>query len=236
MNFKIRIGIIGDYDGRPSHFATEEALKHAAKKLEIDMEYEWLPTVMFDSGEHELQYYDGLWCAPGSPYKSMNGAINAIKFARESKCPFIGTCGGFQHAVIEFGRNVLHISALEDTNFDPYDSNDYINALSCSLVGQTRHIIVEKNSRLYNIYGNAEIIEKYNCSFGLNKHFQTLLNKSGFIVIGTDENEEARVMTIENNAFFIVSLFQPQLSSTYDKPHPLIIEYLNSARNFKYNR
>lgn len=236
MNSKICIGIIGDYDGRPSHIATEEALKHAGKKIEIDIEFKWLPSVMFDSVKHELQYFDGLWCAPGSPYKSMNGVINAIKFARESDCPFIGTCGGFQHAVIEFGRNVLHISALEDTNFNPYEPNDYIIALSCSLVGETRHIILEQNSRLHNVYGSAEIVEKYNCSFELNKNFQTLLNKSGFKVIGVDENEEARIMTIENNTFFIASLFQPQLSSTFDKPHPLVIEYLNSVRAFKNSR
>jgi CTP synthase (UTP-ammonia lyase) len=54
--------------------------------------------------------------------------------------------------------------------------------------------------------------------------------------IGIDENKEARVMTIENNTFFIASLFQPQLSSTYENPHPLIIEYVNSARNFKSNK
>lgn len=148
MSFKVRIGIIGDYDGRPSHLATEEALKHAAKKLDIEVEYEWLPTTLFDSGVDKPEYYDVLWCAPGSPYKSMNGAINAIKYARENNRPFIGTCGGFQHAVIEFGRNVLHISALEDLNFDPYVPNDYITALSCSLVGQTRHITLDKNSRL----------------------------------------------------------------------------------------
>jgi CTP synthase (UTP-ammonia lyase) len=236
MNSKIRIGIIGDYDGRPSHLATEESLQHAAKKLEILIEYNWLPTVMFDLGQDELQHYDGLWCAPGSPYQSKNGAINAIKYARESNCPFIGTCGGFQHAVIEFGRNVLHIAALEDINFNPYVSNEYITALSCSLVGQTRHISVDKNSRLYNIYGCTEIVEKYNCSFGLNKEFQNLLNKNGFKVYGIDENEEARIMIIENNTFFIASLFQPQLSSTYDEPNSLIIEYLNSTTQFKYNR
>jgi CTP synthase (UTP-ammonia lyase) len=230
MNSKIRIGIIGDYDGRQSHLATEESLKHAAKKLEIEVEYKWLPTAMFDTDEHVLQYFDGLWCAPGSPYKSMNGAINAIKYARENNCPFIGTCGGFQHAVIEFGRNVLHISALEDVNFNPYDPNDYISALSCSLVGQTRHITIDKSSKLYPIYGCTEIEEKYNCNFGLNKVFQASLNVNGFKVIGIDENEEARIMTIEANTFFIASLFQPQLSSTFDNPHPLIIEFLNSAR------
>lgn len=233
MKFKIRIGIIGDYDGRLSHIATEEALKHAAKMLEIEVEYKWLPTVMFDSGDEELTLYDGLWCAPGSPYKSMNGATRAIQYARESNCPFIGTCGGFQHAVIEFGRNVLHISALKDTKFNPYEPNDYITALSCSLVGQTRHIILDQNSRLHHIYGCTKIEEKYNCNFGLNKDFQFLLNENGFKVIGIDEQKEARIMTIENNSFFIATLFQPQLSSTYENPNPLIIEYLHSASLYK---
>ena len=233
MNSKIRIGIIGDYDGRPSHLATEEALKHAAKKLSIEVDFDWLPTVSFDLSQDELQYYDGLWCAPGSPYKSMNGAINAIKFAREHNYPFIGTCGGFQHAVIEFGRNVLHISKLKDTHFNLYDSNEYITSLSCSLVGQTRHIMLDENSKLYSIYGCTEIVEKYNCSFGLNKDYQILLHEHGFKVIGIDENGEARIMTIENNTFFIASLFQPQLNSTYEKPHPLIVEYLKAAKNLK---
>jgi CTP synthase (UTP-ammonia lyase) len=88
-------------------------------------------------------------------------------------------------------------------------------------------------SRLYKVYGCTEIIEKYNCSFGLNKIFQDLLNENGFKVIGIDENQEARIMIIEENTFFIASLFQPQLSSTYENPHPLINEYLNSAKNFK---
>ena len=233
MHSNVRIGIIGDYDGRPSHLATEEALKHAAKALDIEVEYTWLPTVMFDSGEHELQSFHGLWCAPGSPYKSMNGAINVIKYARESNCPFIGTCGGFQHAVIEFGRNVLHINTLEDINFNPYEDNNYITALSCSLIGQIRHINVDKNSKVYSIYGKTEIVEKYNCSFGLNKDFQNLLNKNGFKVIGNDVNGEARIMSIENNMFFIATLYQPQLSSTYENPHPLIVEYLSSVKSFK---
>ncbi len=236
MNPKVRIGIIGDYDGRTSHLATEKALKHSAKKLEIAIEYKWLPTTTFDKNEKELQNYDGLWCAPGSPYKSMNGAINAIRFARENDYPFIGTCGGFQHAVIEYGRNVLDINTLKDTNFNPYDSNDYITALSCSLIGQTRHIKINKKSKLYNIYGFTDIVEKYNCSFGLNKTFQNLLDKSGFKVIGVEEKEEARIMTIEDNTFFIASLFQPQLSSTYENPHPLITEYLSSAKDFSDSR
>jgi len=226
----VKIGIIGDYDGRPSHVATEESLKHSAKKLGIPIEIKWIATVELESSQQQLRFLDGLWCAPGSPYKSMNGAMNAIKFARENNYPFIGTCGGFQHAVIEYGKNVLEINALKDFNFNPYEANDYITALSCSLVGQTKHIIIDENSKLSNLYGCTEIIEKYNCSFGLNKSFQNLLNENQFKVVGVDENGEARIMTIEANNFFIVSLFQPQLSSTYEKPHPLVSEYLVAAK------
>jgi len=225
MNSSIRIGIIGDYDGRPSHLATEEALKAGAKTLNLEIDYKWLSTEMFDSDVQELQYY-----------KRMNGALNAIKYGRENNWPFIGTCGGFQHAVIEFGRNVLDINDLNDTNFNPYNPNDYITALSCSLVGQTRRITVCSDSRLFNIYGNTEIVEKYNCSFGLNKEFQNLLNENGFKIVGIDENDEARIMIIESNIFFVATLFQPQLSSTYENPHPLIVEYLRVTGDFKETR
>lgn len=232
MKSNVRIGIIGDYDGRPSHLATEEALKHSAAELAIQIEFQWLSTDSVMEEKEKLIGFDGLWCAPGSPYKSMNGALAAIKYARVNRIPFLGTCGGFQHAVIEFGRNVLGISTLKYYNFNPYAENSYISALACSLVGQTRRINLDKNIPITRIFGAYEITEKYNCSFGLNKNFQDLLHKNGFKVIGTDENEEARLMILESNNFFIVSLFQPQLSSTYEQPHPLVTEFLKQSRQF----
>ena len=66
MKSKVKIGIIGDYDGRPSHLATEEALRHSAEKLELTVEYQWLPTDSMDQKEQELYNYDGFWCAPSS--------------------------------------------------------------------------------------------------------------------------------------------------------------------------
>lgn len=237
MCITVRIGIIGDYDGRPSHIATQEALKHSAERLKTGLEYEWLPTEAFENGvKKELDSFDGLWCAPGSPYKSMNGAINAIGFARINDYPFLGTCGGFQHAVIEFGRNVLAIKELQDDGFDPYEPNGFITALSCSLIGQTRHIGIDRNSYVYKVYGRTETEEKYNCSFGVNKDFQALLDHNGFKVIGIDENGEARILSLEKNRFFIGTLFQPQLSSACETPHPLITEYLKAARQFHSTR
>ena len=99
MNQPLRIGIIGDFEpGYPSHIATVAALQHAAHALSLDVDCVWLPTPFLyarlsssDGGETELKGYDGLWCAPGSPYKSMEGALKAIQFAREHDLPFVGT-------------------------------------------------------------------------------------------------------------------------------------------------
>lgn len=233
MSTNIKIGIIGDYDGRPSHIATEEALRHCSDRLGISLETIWLPTYSFEEAiPKEMSDYDGFWCAPGSPYKSMKGALNAIRFVRENDDPFIGTCGGFQHGVIEFGRNVLQINELKDESFDPYLPNKFITPLACSLVGQTRNIKIEENTVISHIYGSSMIEERYNCSFGLDKNFQSQLDINGFRIAGTDENGEARIMVFEKNSFYVVSLFQPQLSSSMDNPHPLIMAYLSACYNF----
>ena len=94
MDQPLKIGVIGDFDpDYPSHIATNEALTHAAGTLSVDLECSWLDTQHLDeeSSEATLKKFDALWCAPGSPYKSMAGALRAIQFAREEGWPFIGT-------------------------------------------------------------------------------------------------------------------------------------------------
>jgi CTP synthase (UTP-ammonia lyase) len=90
----LHIAIIGDYNPRSRyHLATGEALRHAGEALSTAVEYTWLPTPALDSPGYEtlLEPFDALWCAPGSPYESMQGALNAIQFARERDWPFTGT-------------------------------------------------------------------------------------------------------------------------------------------------
>ncbi|MDF2589665.1 MAG: synthase [Anaerocolumna sp.] len=231
MKNSVKIGIIGDYESeRPSHIATNESIRHCAKYLGIDVEIEWLPTESFENGKTEsLQAFDGLWCAPGSPYKSMMGAIHAINFARENNYPFIGTCGGFQHAVMEYAYNKLGYKEIGEKSYNPYTSELFISPLSCSLVGETRIIKIHKDSKIYQIYLIEEKEERFNCSFGLNPKYQRLINDNGFRVVGTDESGEARILELNKNDFFIATLFQPQLSSTESNPHKLILSFLIHA-------
>jgi CTP synthase (UTP-ammonia lyase) len=94
MDQLLKVGIIGDFDPNlPSHIATNEGLSHAAAALSVTLECSWRPTQSLNEEGREamLQPFDALWCAPASPYKSMHGALRAIRFAREKGWPFIGT-------------------------------------------------------------------------------------------------------------------------------------------------
>jgi CTP synthase (UTP-ammonia lyase) len=94
MSQKVKIGIIGDFDSNcSSHLATIEAIHHAAGRLSLESDITWVPTasLLTAEGRNKLKRFDCFWASPGSPYKSMQGAIKGIRIARESGKPFIGT-------------------------------------------------------------------------------------------------------------------------------------------------
>src|SRR5438045_1225524 len=101
----IRIGIIGDFDPNlRTYKATDATFRHAGEKLALPLEVRWLPTrsLLDPAAVAGLANHDGLFAAAGTPYRNMRGALNGIEFARTRNAVFLGTCGGFQHALIEF--------------------------------------------------------------------------------------------------------------------------------------
>ena len=94
MSTIIKIGIIGDFDEKkPSHIATNDAIRHASNHLKIRTDINWVPTSSFleDSGQNVLKQYDGIWISPGSPYVSFEGVLSGIRLSREMNKPLIGT-------------------------------------------------------------------------------------------------------------------------------------------------
>ena len=88
-----RIAVVGDFDAAyPSHLATNEAIEAAASALGAAVEVVWVPTPAVEgTGAEMLAQFDGIWSAPGSPYKNIEGALDAIRYARERGKPFVGT-------------------------------------------------------------------------------------------------------------------------------------------------
>src|SRR3954468_19108609 len=133
----MRVGIIGDYNPEYGlHVATQDALRHAG------MEPEWLATEI----DHDYSGYNGLFCSPGSPYKSLEGALRGIQYARENGVPFLGTCGGFQHAVLEFARNVMGFADAAHAESDPYASVLFITRIACSVAGKVMPVVIAPGS------------------------------------------------------------------------------------------
>ncbi len=226
----MKLAIIGDFNpASRTHIATNEAIGHAKAFLKLDLQADWIPTdSILDNIASITQNYNGFLIAPGSPYRSMAGALEIIKYARLNNIPTLGTCGGFQHMVIEFARNVLNIKDAQHAEYDPYASKLVINPLSCSMKGQKLKIdITDKQSHTYKIFNSDTIEEQYYCNFGLNPEFQSDIHNAGFKIVGSDASNEARILELEGHRFFIATLFVPQDNSTPDKPNKLITAFVS---------
>jgi len=231
----IKLGIMGDFvASNATHIANNEALDHAAKQLGKAFQYEWVATERIEPEfETIIQSYQGLLIAPGSPYKSMSGVLKIIEYARTHQVPTLGTCGGFQHMIIEFARNVLGITDADHAESNPYASKLVINPLSCSLKGQQLEIeIIEKDSLVYSIFNTNTITENYYCNFGLNPVYQQQIHKAGFTMVAGDKHKEARIMELKGHPFFVATLFVPQVNSSYENPHPILIALLKAMEQY----
>lgn len=128
--------------------------------------------------------------------------------------------------VLEYARNVLDIQDAQHAEYDPYASKLFVVPLSCSLVGKTMRVRLERGSRAAAAYGRHEVDEQYYCNFGLNPAFELDLHSAGLSIVGRDEAAEARVVELPSHPFFCATLFVPQLSSEPDFPHPLVLSFL----------
>jgi CTP synthase (UTP-ammonia lyase) len=228
---QLRIAIVGDYNPifHP-HPMTTAAIDHARKHLKLDVFAEWLPSEQLVScPERQLAKYHGVWIAPGSPYRSMEGALNAVRTSRQTGLPLLGTCGGCQYAMIEFARNVLGIRDAQHGEHDPYASVLVIKPLSCSLVGQRMEVLIQSGTLVADVYKTGRAIEEYYCNCGLNPEYEQPLQDGGLRVVGRDTDGEPRILTLTNHPFFVATVFVPQLSSTPASPHPLVIAFLQAV-------
>jgi len=164
----------------------------------------------------------------------MQGVLKIIEYARLNRIPTLGTCGGFQHMVIEFARNVLGIADAEHAETSPYSSKLVINPLTCNLKGEPLPIEIADDYSLASAsYKSDTVIENYYCNFGLNPVYQQQLEDAGFAITGTDAHKEARILELKAHPFFVATLFVPQANSTADRPHPLITTFVKNAALYK---
>jgi CTP synthase (UTP-ammonia lyase) len=226
---KPKIAIIGEYyNNFEPHLSLNKSLGYLND--EYDFEYVWLETEQVENERDQLlRKYAGIWSAPGSPFKSLDGALYAITYARLKDIPHLGTCAGFQHGVIEIARNILGIEDAQHEEYDAQSSKLFINRLVCSLAGKRMDVYLKRGSLAHQLYQIDNTKENYYCNFGINPAFRQYLTHPQIFVSGVDQNDEIRIIELPNHKFFLITLFVPQIRSLPDSPHPLIKGFVKAV-------
>jgi CTP synthase (UTP-ammonia lyase) len=227
MKMKRELAIIGEYNpASETHAATNAAIVHSNNLLGIAMNVSWISTE--DISKEILKHFHGFWLAPGSPYKNMEKALFAIEYARENNIPIFGTCGGFQHMMIEYARNILGYKDAQHAEYDPYASELFISQLACSLKGRELKLKLTPDSTVASLYGKLQVTERYYCNFGVNPEYMDLIQSGPIRIVGSDNEGEIRVFEFPGHPFFIGTLFVPQALSIETNPHPLVTGFLQA--------
>ncbi|GAP96644.1 CTP synthase C-terminal region-related (seleno)protein [Leptolyngbya sp. NIES-2104] len=226
----VLIALVGDLNPSvTAHQAIPKALERAATCVTPSVNWCWVATETISSSA-DLEPFDAFWCVPASPYKNMDGALTAIRYARENQRPFLGTCGGFQHAVVEYARNVMGLSEADHAESNPNASLLVVTPLTCSLKGKSGSVHFADHSRLARIYGTPAAVEAYHCSYGMNPNFEKMLLDSDMRVSARDEDGEARAIELSSHPFFVATLFQPERAALSDLNSPLVVAFVASVR------
>lgn len=224
------IALIGDRDDTvTAHRAIPLAVRQAADACGVEVRAEWLPTDSIVRDE-DLAGYDGFWCVPASPYRSMDGALRAIGHARTQARPFLGTCGGFQHAVVEYARSVLGWADADHAETAPDAARAVVVPLACSLVEVAEPVVFEAGTRIAAAYGLERIEEGYHCRYGLGPTFREAAFSDGAVRVGaTDGRGDVRAIELRDHPFFVATLFQPERAALRGDVPPLVRAFVQSV-------
>ena len=210
--------ILGDYD---EGSLTHRELNAALAQLPNGIRGRWVGTNTPDA--RRTADADALWVAPGTPYRDDAAVYAAITSARMSGQPFLGTCGGFQYAVLEFARHVAGIPDGEHAESAPSANRLVVDRLTCSLVGEGRRVTAIPGTRLYGLCGGAPFVGFHWCNYGVSPAFVDRLTGSGLRISATADDAGVEAIEIPDHPFFLATLFQPQVGALAGQSlHPVL--------------
>lgn len=225
-----RIALIGDRSATVEAHSRIPGLLAALAEGDTEaVEPYWLPTTSISSPA-DVDGFDGIYVTPGSPYASTDGVFVAIEAARTGGIPLLGTCGGFQHILLEYARNVCGLSTVEHAEIHPDAPALLIAALRCKLYGDEATVHIADGTLAARVMGAGPTTERYFCRFGLNPAYEQALVDAGLVVSGRDADGDVRVVELPSHPWFLGTLFQPELASDPTWVHPIIGAFSNAVR------
>ncbi|MFK8269402.1 CTP synthase [Capnocytophaga cynodegmi] len=246
---RVKIGLVGKYvELQDSYKSILEAFIHAGAENEVKVEVESIHSEHLDSEniKEKLGHLNGVLVAPGFGSRGIEGKIEAIRFVRENKIPFLGICLGMQMAVIEFARNKANLLNANSTEMDINTEYPVINLMESQKEvtnkGGTMRLgawdcKLLKNSNIYEAYGKENISERHRHRYEFNNEFKDTLEKAGLRCTGVNpETNLVEVIEIQDHPWFVGVQYHPEYKSTVANPHPLFVAFVKAALKYKLNK
>ena len=239
---KVTINIVGKYtEHGDAYLSITEALKHAGIANSAEVQIEWVESDDLLEGDPErlLGDVDGVLVPGGFGYRGIEGKLKAIRFARQSKTPFLGLCLGMQCATIEFARNVLHLEGANSSEFDPDTSHPVISLLpeqkDIADMGGTMRLgaypcKLDPDSKAYEIYGSSTVSERHRHRYEFNNEYREAFESHGFRLSGlSPDGRLVELIELDDHPWFVASQFHPEFKSRPLNAHPLFREFVAAA-------
>ncbi|MBD3311456.1 MAG: CTP synthase [Candidatus Magasanikbacteria bacterium] len=251
LDKKIKIAVVGKYFGTgeftlaDSYISVIEAIKHAAWFNGVEPELDWVDSEDFENESDsikKLSDYHGIIVPGGFGTRGVEGIIEAIRYARENKVPYLGLCYGMQLASVEFVRNVLGKTNANTVEMDPDTPEPviHINPNQAKNVKENRYggtmrlgaydCSLKESSMVKRAYGEEKISERHRHRYEFNNDYRDEVDKAGLKVVGMNKDADlVEIVELENHPFFVGTQFHPEFKSRPMKPHPLFREFIKAA-------
>ncbi len=242
LKHNITIALVGKYvELRDAYLSVAESLKHAGIANDSEVEIKWIRSkdVTAQSAARYLKDADGILVPGGFGDRCVEGKIEAIRYARENKIPFLGICLGMQLAVVEFARNVLGMKEADSSEFQPDTPYPVIDLMPDQKVvdekGGTMRLGVYpcklfKGTKAEAAYQKDLIYERHRNRYELNNHFREQLVEGGLIISGISPDERlTEIIELPDQPWFVATQFHPEFKSRPTRPHPLFRDFVKAA-------
>nr|MCU0945564.1 CTP synthase [Rubritepida sp.] len=249
---EVTIAVVGKYTGLlDAYKSLNEALMHGGIAHNMRVNLDWVDSEIFERGEaaavDRLQGAHGILVPGGFGERGTAGKIEAVRFARERKIPFLGICFGMQMAVIEAARNLLHLEGASSTEFGPCAEpvvglltewtrgNERETRAAGGDLGGTMRLgafpaLLAEGSLVAGVYGEARIEERHRHRYEVNVGYRERLEAAGLRFSGmSPDGVLPEIVEYPDHPWFIGVQFHPELKSKPFAPHPLFAGFVGAA-------
>jgi CTP synthase len=244
LSNKTKISLVGKYvELQDAYLSVVEALRHAGYAYDADVEINWVNAndVTAENVDELLGDSDGILVPGGFGDRGIEGKIEAIRYARENKKPFLGICLGMQLATVEYARNVLGFKDANSAEINPETQHPIIDLLpeqkDIEDLGGTLRLglypcKVQEGTKAFEAYEDEVVYERHRHRYEFNNHYRQAMEEAGFVFSGTSpDGRLIEIIEIKDHPWFVASQFHPEFLSRPTRPQPLFREFVGAALN-----